>query len=89
MFLTENLAVVTFAVVLGISVGLVAAYGNISATNSFIASTAIIKHRLIFSADAILTLISCVALIFASTIVPILVVSRGYVTKLERMVRLR
>jgi ABC-type lipoprotein release transport system permease subunit len=89
MFLTENLAVVTFAVVLGISVGFVAAYGNISATNSFIASTAIIKHRFIFSADAILMLISCVALIFASTILPILVISKGYVTKLERMVRLR
>jgi ABC-type lipoprotein release transport system permease subunit len=89
MFLTENLAVVTFAVVLGISVGFVAAYGNISATNSFIASTAIIKHRLIFSVDAILMLISCVALIFVSTILPILVISKGYVTKLERMVRLR
>jgi ABC-type lipoprotein release transport system permease subunit len=89
MFLTENLAVVTFAAVLGISVGFVAAYGNISATNSFIASTAIIKHRFIFSADAILMLISCVALIFASTILPILVISKGYVTKLERMVRLR
>jgi len=89
MFLTENLAVVTFALVLGIFVGFVAAYGNISATNSFIASTAIIKHRLIFSLDAILMLASCVALIFVSTILPILVIARGYVTKLERMVRLR
>ena len=89
MFLTENLAVVSFAVVLGISVGFVAAYGNISATNSFIASTAIIKHRLIFPVDAILMLASCVALIFVSTILPILVIARGYVTKLERMVRLR
>ena len=89
MFLTENLAVVTFAVVLGIFVGFVAAYGNISATNSFMASTAIIKHRFIFQVDAILMLISCVALIFVSTILPILVISKGYVTKLERMVRLR
>lgn len=89
MFLTENLAVVTFAVVLGIFVGFVAAYGNISATNSFIASTALIKHRFIFSADAILMVISCVALIFVSTILPILIISRGYVTNLERMVRLR
>jgi ABC-type antimicrobial peptide transport system permease subunit len=89
MFLTENLAVVTFAVVLGIFVGFVAAYGNISATNSFIASTALIKHRFIFSADAILMVISCVALIFVSTILPILIISKGYVTNLERMVRLR
>jgi hypothetical protein len=36
-----------------------------------------------------LMLVSCVALIFVSTIVPILIISRGYITKLERMVRLR
>ncbi|HUW47606.1 MAG TPA: FtsX-like permease family protein [Patescibacteria group bacterium] len=89
MFVTENLAVVTFAVVLGTCVGFIAAYGNISATNSFISSTALIKHRFIFQSDAILMLISCVALIFVSTIAPILIISRGYITKLERMVRLR
>jgi ABC-type lipoprotein release transport system permease subunit len=89
MFVTENLAVVTFAVVLGTCVGFIAAYGNISATNSFISSTALIKHRFIFQADAILMLVSCVALIFVSTIAPILIISRGYITKLERMVRLR
>lgn len=89
MFLAENLAVVTFAVVLGISVGFIAAYGNISATNSITASTSIIKHRLILSADAVLMLFSCVALIFVSTVLPILIISKGYVTKLERMVRLR
>ena len=89
MFVTENLAVVTFAVVLGTLVGFIAAYGNISATNSFISSTTLIKHRFIFQSDAILVLISCVALIFVSTIAPILIISRGYITKLERMVRLR
>jgi ABC-type lipoprotein release transport system permease subunit len=89
MFVTENLAVVTFAVVLGICVGFIVAYGNISVTNSFISSTALIKHRFIFQSDAILMLVSCVALIFVSTIVPILIISRGYITKLERMVRLR
>jgi hypothetical protein len=36
-----------------------------------------------------LMLVSCVALIFVSTIAPILIISRGYITKLERMVRLR
>jgi ABC-type lipoprotein release transport system permease subunit len=89
MFVTENLAVVTFAVVLGICVGFIAAYGNISATNSFTSSTALIKHRFIFQSDATLMLVSCVALIFVSTIAPILIISRGYITKLERMVRLR
>ena len=89
MFVTENLAVVTFAVVLGTCVGFIAAYGNISATNSYISSTTLIKHRFIFQSDAILMLISCIALIFISTIAPILIISRGYITKLERMVRLR
>ena len=89
MFVSENLAVVTFAVVLGTCVGFIAAYGNISATNSFISSTTLIKHRFIFQSDAILILISCIALIFISTIAPILIISRGYITKLERMVRLR
>jgi ABC-type lipoprotein release transport system permease subunit len=89
MFLTENLAVVTFAVVLGLLVGFIAAYGTISAANSFMAPIALIKQRLIFPVDAVLMLVSCVALIFASTILPILVMSKAYVTKLERMVRLR
>jgi ABC-type lipoprotein release transport system permease subunit len=89
MFVTENLAVVTFAVVLGICVGFIAAYGTISATNSFISSTTLIKQRFIFQSDAILMLISCIALIFVSTIAPILIISKGYITKLERMVRLR
>ena len=89
MFLTENLAVVTFSVTLGIFVGFVAAYGNISAANSFIASSCIIKQRFVFPLDAILMLMSCVVLIFVSTIGPILIISKGYVTKLERMVRLR
>jgi hypothetical protein len=34
-------------------------------------------------------LTSCIALIFAATILPIVIMSRRYVTKLERMVRLR
>ncbi len=89
MFVTENLAVVTFAVALGISVGFIAAYGNISAANSFMASSTLIKHRFVLQLDAILMLISCVVLIFVSTIGPILIISKGYVTKLERMVRLR
>jgi ABC-type lipoprotein release transport system permease subunit len=89
MFVTENLAVVTFAVTLGIIVGFIAAYGNISAANSFVASSSLIKQRFVLQMDALLMLISCVVLIFVSTIGPILIISKGYVTKLERMVRLR
>jgi len=87
MFLTENLALVIFSVVLGLFVGFVAAYGNISATN--VALVELVRRRLVFPLDSTIMLTSCLALIFAATILPILIMLRGYVTKLERMVRLR
>jgi ABC-type antimicrobial peptide transport system permease subunit len=87
MFLTENLAVVTFSVILGVFVGFVIVYGNISSYNATILD--IVKRRLVFPLDSALMVTSCLALIFASTILPILIMSRRYVTKLERMVRLR
>jgi ABC-type antimicrobial peptide transport system permease subunit len=88
MFLTENLAVVTFAVLLGLFVGFITLYGNISAGNANIFGS-ITMHRLVFPLDSALTLIFTLSLIFISTILPILLLSRRYVTKLERMVRLR
>jgi ABC-type antimicrobial peptide transport system permease subunit len=87
MFLTENLAVVTFSVLLGITVGLIVAYGNIASTNAFVSS--LIMHRLVLPLDSALLLLLYVGLIFISTVSPILIISRRYVTKLERMVRLR
>jgi ABC-type antimicrobial peptide transport system permease subunit len=87
MFLTENLAPVIFSVLLGVCVGFVAAYGNISASNAEILG--IVKRRLVFPLDSTLMSASSIALIFAATILPILIMSRKYVTKLERMVRLR
>jgi len=89
MFLTENFAVVTFAVVLGIVVGFIVAYGNIASSNSFMPVASVISRRFVFPADAVITLTSCVALIFASAILPIVIMARSYVTRLERMVRLR
>lgn len=87
MFLTENLALVIFSAMLGILVGLIVVYGNISASNAMILD--IVKRRLVFPLDTALMLTSSIALIFAATILPILIMSRRYVTKLERMVRLR
>jgi len=87
MFLTENLALVAFSVILGLFVGFVALYGNISANNAMISD--ILRRRLVFPLDTTLMLVSCLILIFAATIFPILIMSRRYVTKLERMVRLR
>jgi ABC-type antimicrobial peptide transport system permease subunit len=87
MFLTENLALVTFSVILGIFVGVITVYGNVSSSNAMISE--LVKRRLVFPLDTTLMLTSCLALIFAATILPILIMSRRYVTKLERMVRLR
>jgi ABC-type lipoprotein release transport system permease subunit len=88
MFLTENLAVVTFAALLGLLVGFITLYGNVSASNANVYYS-IIMYRLVFPLDSTLTLVFCLSLIFISTILPILVMSRRYVTRLERMVRLR
>ncbi|MGQ9506400.1 MAG: FtsX-like permease family protein [Candidatus Bathycorpusculaceae bacterium] len=87
MFLTENLALVTFSVILGIFVGVIIVYGNISSSNAMLSE--LVRRRLVFPLDTTLMLTSCISLIFAATTLPILIMSRRYVTKLERMVRLR
>jgi ABC-type lipoprotein release transport system permease subunit/uncharacterized ubiquitin-like protein YukD len=87
MFLTENLALVAFSVILGVFVGFAVVYGNISSSNAMISN--LIKRRLVFPLDSTLMLVYCLSLIFAATILPVLMMSRKYVTKLERMVRLR
>jgi len=87
MFLTENFALVSFSVVLGLVAGVIVTNGNVSSTNAI--SSSILQHRLVFPLDMGILLFSCTALVFAATILPILIMSREYVTKLERMVRLR
>ena len=88
MFLTENFALVTFATTLGIAVGLISVYGNISSSNTLASGNLVVRHFL-FPLDSTLLVTACVALIFAATILPVIIMSRKYVTKLERMVRLR
>ena len=44
---------------------------------------------MIFSTDFIVSIASYIAIIYASTIGSILIMTRQYVTKLERMIRLR
>ncbi|HEX9261596.1 MAG TPA: ABC transporter permease, partial [Candidatus Bathyarchaeia archaeon] len=87
MFLTENLAVVTFAVVLGLVVGFIIVLGNVASANAAISE--LVKRRFVFPSDAVVTVVSCISLIFASAILPVIVMSRQYVTKLERMIRLK
>jgi hypothetical protein len=92
MFLTENLAVVIFSTILGLIIGLIAAYGSISSGNMLFASVSFgsfIQRRFILPFGSALLLAGCFALVFASTIIPITIMTRKYVTELERMVRTR
>jgi ABC-type antimicrobial peptide transport system permease subunit len=87
MFLTENLAVVVFSVILGVVVGFIAGYGSVVSSSTVISE--LVNRQFVFTYDSLVTVVSCIALIFAATILPIIVMSRQYVTKLERMIRLR
>ena len=87
MFLSENLAVVTFSIVLGLSVGLIAGYGSVVSSSTL--TSELVKRHFVFTSDSVVTVVSYVSLLFASIILPIIVMSRQYVTKLERMIRLR
>jgi ABC-type lipoprotein release transport system permease subunit len=87
MFLSENLAIVIFSVVLGLIVGFIIVYGNVTSASTFIPE--LVKRRVVFPNDSLITIGSFVSLIIASAILPIIVMSRQYVTKLERMIRLR
>jgi ABC-type lipoprotein release transport system permease subunit len=89
MFLSENLAVVTFSIVLGLVVGLIIVYGNVASASTPLAVAELVKRRVVFPTDSLITIGAFVSLIFASAILPIIVMSRQYVTKLERMVRSR
>ena len=87
MFLSENLAVVTFSIVLGLSVGLIAGYGSVVSSSTL--TSELVKRHFVFTSNSVVTVVSYVSLLFASIILPIIVMSRQYVTKLERMIRLR
>ena len=87
MFLAENLAVITFAVLLGIGVGLVIDYGTINSAN--VGLTQLVIPHFVYPASSLETVAWYVGLIYASTIGAILIMARRYVTKLERMVRTR
>lgn len=90
MFLTESMAIITFAVILGVVAGVIIVYGNITSANAGFGSyTELVKQRLVCPTDAVATIGTYIALIYASTIGAILVMTSQYVTKLERMIRTR
>ncbi|MDW8040741.1 MAG: FtsX-like permease family protein [Nitrososphaerota archaeon] len=87
MLFTENMAVVTFAVVLGVVVGLIVVHGNVAASNAALTYT-LVKFRMVFPADAVMLLVLCLFLIFVSTIMPTILLTRRYLSKVERIVKL-
>jgi len=87
MFLSENLAVVTFSIVLGLIGGVIIVYGTVTSAGGLI--SVLVNRRVVFSNDFLISIASYVSLIYASTLLPIIIMSRQYVTKLERMVRVR
>jgi ABC-type antimicrobial peptide transport system permease subunit len=91
MFLVESLAIISFAVILGAVVGVIMDYGTVASSNASVHSwnLALVTPRLVFPADAVATIATYAALIYAATIGSIVVMSYQYVTKLEKMVRTR
>ena len=87
ILLAENLAVVVFAVMLGAAVGLIIVRGNVVAANTNPLSYSILARHMVFPMDTLLTLFACLVLVFASAIIPVIVMSRRYVSRLERIVR--
>jgi putative ABC transport system permease protein len=85
MLLTENLAVVTFAVLLGSIAGLIIVYGNVISASSTVPT--LVAKRLVFPIDTILTIIAYIGLVFVSSILPVIIMSRKYISRLERVVR--
>jgi len=88
MLLTENLAVVVFAVLLGAIAGLIVVRGTIASANAFnIFSYSPLSRRMVFPPDALLTLFISFTLVFASTIIPVIFMAKIYSSRLERTVR--
>ena len=69
MFLSENLAVVIFSIVLGLIVGLIIVYGNVASASVYLPE--LVKRRVVFPNYSLVAIGSYVSLIFASTILPI------------------
>jgi len=85
VLLTENLAVVTFAVLLGAIAGLIIVYGNVASFSS--TAPSLVMKRMVFPTDALILILASFAFVFASTIIPVIFMSRRFMSKLERVVR--
>jgi predicted lysophospholipase L1 biosynthesis ABC-type transport system permease subunit len=87
MFLTENIAVITFSVFLGLAVGTIIVYGTVTTSSSVVPD--LIMRRMVFPMDSIIQVANYIVMIYGAVIVSVLIMARQYVTKLDKKVRLR
>lgn len=88
MLLMEDLAIVAFSVLLGAAVGLIVMRRTIASANAFNVFTYTpLSRRMVFPPDALLTLFVSFSLVFASTILPVILMAKRYSSRLERTVR--
>jgi len=83
--LTENLAVVVFAILLGAIAGFIIVYGNVASFGA--TSASLVSKRLVFPTDAVLTILAYFGLVFASATIPVVIMAKRYSSRLERVVR--
>jgi ABC-type antimicrobial peptide transport system permease subunit len=86
MLLTENLAVVTFAVLLGAAVGFIAVGGTVASSNVSNLGASVSRH-MVFPFDTTVTILFSVVLVFTSTIIPVVFMAKRSGKNLERVVR--
>lgn len=87
MLLIENLAIVTLATLIGAVVGLIVVRGMIASNNAAVYSSSVLIWHMVFPLDALLTLFISLILVFASTIIPVILMTKRYSSRLERTVR--
>jgi ABC-type antimicrobial peptide transport system permease subunit len=85
MLLSENLAIIAFAVLLGTGVGLLIVRGAVASSNA--SSYTLVSMRVVFPPDAVITLTFAFTLIFASTILPVLFMAKRFGSNLQSIVR--
>jgi ABC-type antimicrobial peptide transport system permease subunit len=84
MLLAENIAIIAFAALLGTLIGFAVVRGTIISSN---ASGYLVTQNMVFPPDITLLLLFSFVLIFASTILPVIFMSKRFSSRLERIVR--
>jgi len=77
--LTENLGVLLFAGVLGSAVGYLIVRGNVAASNALVA---LVMRRVVFPWDALSSLLTIVALLLLSVLIPVVIMVKRSASKL-------